>query len=339
MKLSDFSYHLPEELIAQHPSERRDACRLLCLDKSSGAVRHAMFPDILDYMQKGDCLILNDSRVIPARLFAVKRPTGALIEVFLLRPSSDPNVWECLVKPGRKAGIGVKMDIEDVACEVIDVTEEGNRFIRFTCEGDVTERLKQLGETPLPPYIHEKLEDPERYQTVYARYDGSVAAPTAGLHFTENLLQKVREKGVEIGFVTLHVGLGTFRPVKVEDPTTHKMHTEHYILPERTAQLVNDTKARGGRVIAVGTTSVRVLETAGQQLPLRGSAGETDIFIYPGFEFRVIDRLITNFHLPESTLVMLVSSLAGREHVLNAYREAVQEKYRFFSFGDAMMIY
>ena len=241
MKLSDFSYDLPEDLIAQHPSERRDACRLLCLDKSSGDIRHAMFPDILDYMQKGDCLILNDSRVIPARLFAVKRPTGALIEVFLLRPTADPHVWECLVKPGRKAGVGVKMDLDDVACEVIDVAEDGNRLIRFTYDGDVTERLKQLGETPLPPYIHEKLKDPERYQTVYARYDGSVAAPTAGLHFTEELLQKVREKGVEIGFVTLHVGLGTFRPVKVEDPTTHKMHTEHYILPERTAQLVNET--------------------------------------------------------------------------------------------------
>ncbi len=339
MKLSDFSYDLPEDLIAQHPSERRDACRLLCLDKSSGDIRHAMFPDILDYMQKGDCLILNDSRVIPARLFAVKRPTGALIEVFLLRPTADPHVWECLVKPGRKAGVGVKMDLDDVACEVIDVAEDGNRLIRFTYDGDVTERLKQLGETPLPPYIHEKLKDPERYQTVYARYDGSVAAPTAGLHFTEELLQKVREKGVEIGFVTLHVGLGTFRPVKVEDPTTHKMHTEHYILPERTAQLVNETKARGGKVIAVGTTSVRVLETAGRQMPLREYAGETDIFIYPGFEFHVIDRLITNFHLPESTLVMLVSALAGREHILSAYREAVREKYRFFSFGDAMMIY
>lgn len=339
MKLSDFSYDLPEDLIAQHPSERRDACRLLCLDKSSGDIRHAMFPDILDYMQKGDCLILNDSRVIPARLFAVKRPTGALIEVFLLRPTADPHVWECLVKPGRKAGVGVKMDLDDVACEVIDVAEDGNRLIRFTYDGDVTERLKQLGETPLPPYIHEKLKDPERYQTVYARYDGSVAAPTAGLHFTEELLQKVREKGVEIGFVTLHVGLGTFRPVKVEDPTTHKMHTEHYILPERTAQLVNETKARGGKVIAVGTTSVRVLETSGRQMPLRECAGETDIFIYPGFEFHVIDRLITNFHLPESTLVMLVSALAGREHILSAYREAVREKYRFFSFGDAMMIY
>ena len=339
MKLSDFSYDLPEDLIAQHPSERRDACRLLCLDKSSGDIRHAMFPDILDYMQKGDCLILNDSRVIPARLFAVKRPTGALIEVFLLRPTADPHVWECLVKPGRKAGVGVKMDLDDVACEVVDVAEDGNRLIRFTYDGDVTERLKQLGETPLPPYIHEKLKDPERYQTVYARYDGSVAAPTAGLHFTEELLQKVREKGVEIGFVTLHVGLGTFRPVKVEDPTTHKMHTEHYILPERTAQLVNETKARGGKVIAVGTTSVRVLETAGRQMPLRECAGETDIFIYPGFEFHVIDRLITNFHLPESTLVMLVSALAGREHILSAYQEAVREKYRFFSFGDAMMIY
>lgn len=339
MKLSDFSYDLPEDLIAQHPSERRDACRLLCLDKSSGDIRHAMFPDILDYMQKGDCLILNDSRVIPARLFAVKRPTGALIEVFLLRPTADPHVWECLVKPGRKAGVGVKMDLDDVACEVIDVAEDGNRLIRFTYDGDVTERLKQLGETPLPPYIHEKLKDPKRYQTVYARYDGSVAAPTAGLHFTEELLQKVREKGVEIGFVTLHVGLGTFRPVKVEDPTTHKMHTEHYILPERTAQLVNETKARGGKVIAVGTTSVRVLETSGRQMPLRECAGETDIFIYPGFEFHVIDRLITNFHLPESTLVMLVSALAGREHILSAYREAVREKYRFFSFGDAMMIY
>lgn len=339
MRLSDFYYDLPQELIAQKPLDRRDGSRLLCLNRQTHEMAHRHFSDILEYFNEGDCLVLNDSRVIPARLYAVRRDTGAIIEVFLLRPTGGADVWECLCKPGKKTKIGTVLDIDDVQCEVLDIAEDGNRTIRFTYDGDVTERLKQLGEMPLPPYIHEKLADANRYQTVYAKYDGSVAAPTAGLHFTEELLEKIREKGVEIGYVTLHVGLGTFRPVKVDDPTKHKMHSEYYILPQQTVDMINRTKARGGKVTAVGTTSVRVLETAGRSLPLKAQSGETDIFIYPGFEFHVIDRLITNFHLPESTLIMLVSALVDRETILAAYAEAVREKYRFFSFGDAMFIY
>jgi len=339
MRLSDYRYELPEELIAQHPAELRDGSRMMCMNRETGEISHRRFSDVTDFFEKGDVLVLNDSRVIPARLFAVRRGTGAVVEIFLLRPMSDSDVWECLVKPGKKAKKGTVLDIDDVVCTVLDVTEDGNRIIRFDYEGDVTERLKQLGEVPLPPYITEKLTDPERYQTVYAVHDGSVAAPTAGLHFTKEILEKLREKGVEIHYVTLHVGLGTFRPVKEEDPLKHKMHTERYILSESTAEAVNRAKAEGRRVTAVGTTSVRVLETAGRNMPLKPTAAETDIFIYEGFEFKVIDRLITNFHLPESTLIMLVSAFSTRENVLNAYEEAVREKYRFFSFGDSMFLY
>lgn len=339
MKLSDFSYELPEELIAQTPLQTRSASRLLALDRRTGAYRDRSFEDILEYFREGDCLIVNDSRVIPARLQA-KRPTGGSVEIFLLRPHGN-GLWECLVKPGRNAREGQTLLLGSVTATVSSVREDGNRMILFTVpEGDVTEALKSLGEVPLPPYIHEKLADSERYQTVYSKAEGSVAAPTAGLHFTPELLGALRDKGVNIASVTLHVGLGTFRPVKVEDPTTHKMHSEYYILPPETAELINRTKAEGGRVTAVGTTATRVLETAGRDgLPLCGQSGETDIFIYPGYEFKVIDRLITNFHLPESTLIMLVSAFSDRERVLAAYRHAVEERYRFFSFGDAMLLY
>lgn len=339
MKLSDFYYDLPEELIAQHPLEKRDESRLLCLNKESHEISHRHFRDILDYFEEGDCLILNDSKVIPARLFAKKRDTGSMVEVFLLRPMSTADTWECLCKPGKKAKVGTVLDIDDVECEVVAVAEDGNRTIKFNYDGDVTKRLKELGQVPLPPYIHEKLDNADRYQTVYAKYDGSVAAPTAGLHFTDDLLEQLRKKGVKIGYVTLHVGLGTFRPVKVDDPTQHKMHTEHYILTQETIDIINAAKAQGKKVTAVGTTSVRVLETAGRKLPLVPQAGETDIFIYPGFKFNVVDRLITNFHLPESTLIMLVSALVDRDTIISTYEEAVKEKYRFFSFGDAMFIY
>lgn len=339
MKLSDFSYELPEELIAQTPLQTRSASRLLALERKTGTYSDRSFEDILEYFREGDCLIVNDSRVIPARLQA-KRPTGGSVEIFLLRPHGN-GLWECLVKPGRNAREGQTLLLGNVTATVSSVREDGNRMILFTVpEGDVTEALKSLGEVPLPPYIHEKLADSERYQTVYSKAEGSVAAPTAGLHFTPELLGALRDKGVNIASVTLHVGLGTFRPVKVEDPTTHKMHSEYYILPPETAELINRTKAAGGRVTAVGTTATRVLETAGRDgLPLRAQSGETDIFIYPGYEFKVIDRLITNFHLPESTLIMLVSAFSDRERVLAAYRHAVEERYRFFSFGDAMFLY
>ena len=338
MKLSDFSYHLPEELIAQTPLTQRSASRLLVVDRATGEYHDRHFEDILDYFQPGDCLIANDSRVIPARLQA-KRPTGGAVEIFLLRPYGQDR-WECLVKPGRNAREGQVLLLGDLSATVESVTEEGNRVIAFSCErGDVTDKLKALGEVPLPPYIHEKLSDAERYQTVYSKAEGSVAAPTAGLHFTPELLEALKAKGVRIAYVTLHVGLGTFRPVKVEDPTTHKMHSEYYILPQETADLINETKAAGGRVTAVGTTATRVLETAGREgLPLQAKSGDTDIFIYPGFEFKVIDRLITNFHLPESTLIMLISAFSKREYILKAYEHAVEEKYRFFSFGDAMFL-
>ncbi|MBO5249046.1 MAG: tRNA preQ1(34) S-adenosylmethionine ribosyltransferase-isomerase QueA [Clostridia bacterium] len=339
MKLSDFSYALPEELIAQTPLPQRDASRLLIMDRATGAYRDGCFNDILDYFQPGDCLIANDSRVIPARLQA-KRPTGGGVEIFLLRPRAH-DCWECLVKPGRNAREGQTLLLGDLTATVREVLEDGNRVIAFSAPDgrDVTEALKTLGEVPLPPYIHEKLSDGERYQTVYSKAEGSVAAPTAGLHFTPALLEALQNKGVRVGYVTLHVGLGTFRPVKVEDPTTHKMHSEYYVLPQATADLINQTKAAGGKVTAVGTTATRVLETAGRNgLPLTAQSGDTDIFIYPGFEFQVIDRLITNFHLPESTLIMLVSAFSRRQFVLDAYRHAVEEKYRFFSFGDAMFL-
>ena len=340
MKTSDFYYDLPEELIAQTPVEPRDSSRMLVLDRNAGKIEHRHFYDILDYLNKGDCLILNDSRVLPARIYGVKEGTGANVEFLLLRHIEN-KTWEALAKPGKKARPGTRFVFGDgiMSCTVSDVTEEGNRILSFECEGSFYENLDRLGQMPLPPYIHEKLRDKERYQTVYSRELGSAAAPTAGLHFTKELLKKAAEKGIGIGFVTLHVGLGTFRPVKVDDVTKHHMHSEHYELPSETAELINRTKAEGGRVISVGTTSCRTLETvAAKEGRICASEGWTDIFIYPGFEFRVLDGLITNFHLPESTLIMLVSAFAGYDNVMNAYNVAVSEKYRFFSFGDAMII-
>lgn len=340
METKDFYYDLPKELIAQTPIEPRDASRLLVLDKETGGVSHHHFRDILDYLRPGDCLILNDSRVLPARIYGVKEGTGAVVE-FLLLTQKTQNVWEALAGPGRKAKIGSRFSFGDglLLGEVIDILPDGNRVVSFTCEGNFFAVLDQIGQMPLPPYITEKLENKERYQTVYSRELGSAAAPTAGLHFTPELLEQVREKGVGIGFVTLHVGLGTFRPVSVSDIADHKMHSEHYDLPQETADLINDTKAKGGRVISVGTTSCRTIESVMQKEGcMRASEGWTDIFIYPGYQFQVLDGLITNFHLPESTLIMLVSALAGRENVLRAYEIAVQEQYRFFSFGDAMLI-
>ena len=340
MKTSDFFYELPELLIAQTPIEPRDSSRMMCLDRKTGEVTHKHFYDIIDCLKEGDCLILNDSRVLPARIFGTKDGTGATVEFLLLRQIENKR-WETLVKPGKKAKQGTKFIFGDgiMSCTVADVTEDGNRIVDFECDGSIYEKLDILGQMPLPPYIHEKLKDKERYQTVYSRELGSAAAPTAGLHFTKELLEKVRAKGVKIGFVTLHVGLGTFRPVKVDDVTAHKMHSEHYELPEETAKLINETKKNGGRVIAVGTTSCRTLESvAAKEGSIKACEGWTDIFIYPGFEFKVLDGLITNFHLPESTLIMLVSAFAGYENVMNAYKIAVQEKYRFFSFGDSMII-
>ncbi len=345
MKLSDFTYYLPEELIAQTPIKERDKSRLLTIDKVTGEIEHKTFSDIIDYLNEGDCLVVNDSRVIPARLHAVRVDTEvenpAPVEIFLIRPHGG-NRWECIVKPGKKVKKGRKFRIDDLYFTVIDELETGNRVIEFEYNGDVYDRLKQLGEVPLPPYIKEKLDDPERYQTVYSKAEGSVAAPTAGLHFTPELLEKIKAKGIKVVSVTLHVGIGTFRPVKVDVIEEHKMHSEYYILPQATAEVINQTKKDGGKVIAVGTTACRVLETAGRDAkgsPLTECCGETDIFIYPGFKFTVIDNLITNFHLPESTLLMLVSALAGRENMLNAYNEAVKERYRFFSFGDACFIH
>lgn len=340
IKTSDFYFELPQELIAQDPLEDRSSSRLLVLDQKTGAVSHQHFRDILDHISPGDCLVLNDTKVIPARLLGIKEDTGAAIEVLLLK-RKEKDLWEALVRPGKKLRPGARVSFGDglLKGEIMDVLEEGNRLIRFTYTGIFEEVLDQLGEMPLPPYITHKLEDRSRYQTVYARHDGSAAAPTAGLHFTRELLQKAQEKGIAIAYVTLHVGLGTFRPVKEENILNHHMHSEYYEISEESAQCINQTKANGGRVICVGTTSCRTIESAaneqGQVIP--GSA-DTEIFIYPGYQFRVLDGLITNFHLPESTLVMLVSALAGREQVLNAYREAVEERYRFFSFGDAMLI-
>lgn len=340
MKTSDFYYDLPEELIAQEPVENRSDSRLMCLDKATGKTEHKHFYDIVDMLREGDCLVLNDTKVIPARLYGVRTDTGGAIEFLLLnRRSADE--WEVILKPGRRAKVGARFIFGDeLEAEVLSIEEGGTRIVKFSYEGIFEEVLDRLGEMPLPPYITKKLEDKSRYQTVYAKNSGSAAAPTAGLHFTPELLEKIKAKGVQIHFVTLHVGLGTFRPVKVDDINEHQMHSEFYILPEATAQAVNRTKASGGRVVSVGTTATRVLETAGQNgLPLSASSGWTDIFIYPGKKFNVIDALITNFHLPESTLIMLVSALAGRENVLAAYEEAVKERYRFFSFGDACYIY
>lgn len=340
MKRQDFYFDLPEELIAQDPLEDRSSSRLLVLDKETGETSHHIFKEIVDYLNPGDCLVINDTKVIPARLIGAREGTGAKIEVLLLKRKEN-NVWETLVKPGKKARPGTRIVFGEglLVGEVIDVVEEGNRLIKFEYEGIFEEILDQLGEMPLPPYITHKLKDKNRYQTVYAKNEGSAAAPTAGLHFTKELLEKVKEKGVNIAHVTLHVGLGTFRPVKVDDVESHHMHSEFYIVEEDQAKLINDTKKAGKRVISVGTTSCRTLESAtGEDGILRSGSGWTEIFIYPGYKFKMIDGLITNFHLPESTLLMLVSALAGKENIMRAYETAVQERYRFFSFGDAMII-
>lgn len=340
LKKSDFYFDLPQELIAQDPLEDRSASRLLVLNRETGAVEHHTFKEITNYLQPGDCLVLNNTKVIPARLLGVKEDTGAAIEVLLLK-RRDSDVWETLVKPGKKARPGAKIVFGDgcLRAEVLEVVEEGNRLIRFDYEGIFEEVLDRLGEMPLPPYITHKLQDKNRYQTVYAKYEGSAAAPTAGLHFTEELLAQIEKMGVHIAYVTLHVGLGTFRPVKADNILEHHMHSEHYEVTPETAEMINRTKESGGRVICVGTTSCRTVESAADENGrVQPGCGDTEIFIYPGYRFKVLDCLITNFHLPESTLVMLVSALAGRENVLSAYREAVEERYRFFSFGDAMLI-
>lgn len=340
IKKSDFYFDLPEELIAQDPLKDRSSSRLLLLHKESGVTEHHIFRDILDYLEAGDCLVLNDTKVIPARLMGVKADTGAAIEVLLLK-RKEKDIWETLVKPGKKAKPGTKISFGDglLTGEVLEVVEEGNRLIRFSYEGIFEEALDKLGEMPLPPYITHKLQDKSRYQTVYARYEGSAAAPTAGLHFTKELLERLTEKGVETACVTLHVGLGTFRPVKAENVLEHHMHSEYYQVTKEAADKINQAKKNGKRVICVGTTSCRTVESAADENGmLHECCGNTEIFIYPGYKFKVLDALITNFHLPESTLVMLVSALAGRENVLRAYEEAVREKYRFFSFGDAMFI-
>lgn len=340
MKTSDFYYDLPEELIAQDPLADRSASRLLHLDRETGEIQHTDFKHITRYLNPGDCLVINDTKVIPARLYGSKVGTDAGIEILLLKRKGD-NVWETLVKPGKKAKPGTVISFGDglLTGEVIDVVEEGNRLIRFHYEGIFEEILDKLGEMPLPPYITHKLEDKNRYQTVYAKNEGSAAAPTAGLHFTEELLEEIRRMGVNIAHVTLHVGLGTFRPVKVDDVEKHHMHSEFYVVEEDQAKLINDTKKNGGRIISVGTTSCRTLESAADEDGnLQAKSGWTEIFIYPGYQFKIIDGLITNFHLPESTLLMLVSALAGKENIMKAYEEAVRERYRFFSFGDAMLI-
>lgn len=340
MNVKDYDYDLPEELIAQDPLEDRSSSRLMVLDRQTGDVEHRHFTDILEYLHPGDCLVINNTKVIPARLFGVKEDTQAKIEVLLLKRKEN-DIWETLVKPGKKAKPGTKLVFGDglLTAEVVDVVEEGNRLIQFHYDGIFEEILDQLGQMPLPPYITHQLKDKNRYQTVYAKYDGSAAAPTAGLHFTKELLQKVKDMGVDIAEVTLHVGLGTFRPVKVENVLDHHMHSEFYMVPQEAADKINRAKESGHRVIAVGTTSTRTLEAAADENGrLHETSGWTEIFIYPGYQFKVIDALITNFHLPQSTLVMLVSALAGREHVLHAYEIAVKERYRFFSFGDAMLI-
>ena len=340
MKRQDFYYELPEELIAQDPLEDRSSSRLLVLDKESGAVSHHVFKDVIDYLNEGDCLVINDTKVLPARLIGAKVGTDAKIEVLLFKRKEN-NIWETLVKPGKKAKIGTKISFGDglLMGEVVDIVEEGNRLIQFTYEGIFEEILDRLGQMPLPPYITHHLEDKNRYQTVYAEHTGSAAAPTAGLHFTPELLEKIEKKGVDIARVTLHVGLGTFRPVKVDEITDHHMHSEFFQIEEEAATKINRAKDAGKKVICVGTTSCRTVESAADETGhLKACSGWTEIFIYPGYQFKVLDSLITNFHLPESTLVMLVSALAGREHVLAAYEEAVKERYRFFSFGDAMLI-
>ncbi len=341
LKKKDFYFDLPKELIAQDPLEDRASSRLLVLDKDTGAVSHHVFREVADYLRPGDCLVLNDTKVIPARLLGQREGTGAHVEVLLLK-RLESDVWEALVRPGKKCRPGTGLTFGDglLKAQVLETGEEGSRLIRFFYEGIFEEVLDRLGEMPLPPYITHKLEDKNRYQTVYAKYEGSAAAPTAGLHFTQELLEQIREKGVEIVSVTLHVGLGTFRPVKEENVLDHHMHSEHYQVSLEAAEKINRAREAGGRIICVGTTSCRTLESAAdEEGKVRPGSGDTDIFIYPGYRFKVLDALITNFHLPESTLVMLVSALAGREQVLEAYEEAVRERYRFFSFGDAMFIY
>ena len=340
MKTDDFDFYLPEELIAQTPLEKRDSSRLLVLDKKTGDISHRHFTDIVDYLQKGDTLVLNDTKVIPARLYGVKEETNAAIEVLLLKDEGN-NIWECLTRPAKRIKVGTVISFGNgkLKARCTSVLDEGIRKFKLEYKGILYEVLDELGEMPLPPYIHEKLKDKDRYQTVYAKNIGSAAAPTAGLHFTDDLLKKIKNKGVNIAYITLHVGLGTFRPVSVTDVTKHKMHSEYYVMSEDVAKLLNDTRKNGHKIIAVGTTSTRTLETI---MSLYGTfkscSGWTDIFIYPGYEFKAIDYLITNFHLPKSTLVMLVSALAGKDNIMKAYNEAVKEKYRFFSFGDSMFI-
>lgn len=340
MLLSDYDYYLPEELIAQDPLEKRSDSRMMVLDRETGEFTHKHFYDLLDYLEEGDCLVINNTKVIPARLFGARENTGGKVELLLLNRKTDTD-WETLVKPGKKARVGDVIEFGEglLKAEVIDVLPDGNRIVRFHFEGIFEEILDKLGEMPIPPYIHHQLKERERYNTVYAKYDGSAAAPTAGLHFTQELLQKVKDKGVDIAEVTLHVGLGTFRPVKEENVLEHEMHSEYYQVTEEAAEKINKAKRNGHRVFSVGTTSTRTIETVAEaDGTMKAASGWTQIFIYPGYKFKVIDGLITNFHLPKSTLIMLVSALAGREHVLNAYEEAVREKYRFFSFGDAMLL-
>ena len=340
MKTSDFDYDLPSELIAQTPAERRDASRLLCLDRATGAFSHHHFYDLPDFLRTGDCLILNNSRVLPARLLGQRLPGGGACEVLLLIDRGD-NVWECIVRPGKHLRTGAKLAFGagELTAEVTEVLPDGNRLVKFSYEGIFLEVLERLGKMPLPPYIKAELQDRERYQTVYSKVNGSAAAPTAGLHFTPELLKQIEAKGVKLGYVTLHVGLGTFRPVKEDEVEAHEMHSEYCVIPEETATLINETRANSGRVICVGTTSCRTIESwAGEDGTMKPGAGWTSIYIYPGYRFKVMDGLITNFHLPQSTLLMLVSAFAGREHVLAAYEAAVAERYRFFSFGDAMFI-
>lgn len=341
MKTSDFFYELPENLIAKTPIEPRNASRLMILHKKTGELEHRIFKDLGEYLRPGDCLVLNDTRVIPARIYGVKEGTGAVVE-FLLVSQKENDVWECLCKPGKRAKIGTKFSFGEgkLIGEIIDINEDdGNRFVKFSCDGSIYAVLDEIGAMPLPPYIKEKLKDKERYQTVYSKELGSAAAPTAGLHFTPEMLDEIRKSGVKTAYVTLHVGLGTFRPVKVDDVTKHKMHTEHYIMPQKTADMINETKKNGGRVICVGTTSCRTVESvATKNGCVCADEDDTSIFIYPGYEFKCMDALITNFHLPESTLIMLVSAFAGFDNIMNAYNTAVAEKYRFFSFGDAMFI-
>lgn len=341
MKVSDFNYNLPEELIAQTPIQKRDESRLMVLDKTNKTIEHKVFKDILDYLKPGDCLVRNNTKVIPARLYGIKEDTGVNVE-FLLLNRIEGDIWEVMVHPGRRLKKGAKVTFGDglLKAEILEQMENGNRKVRFEYKGIFNEILDQIGLMPLPPYIKERLKDKDRYQTVYAKYEGSAAAPTAGLHFTDELLEKIKEKGVEIANVTLHVGIGTFRPVKVENIEDHDMHSEHYYIKQEDADKINNARKNGGRIISVGTTSCRVLESVADENGfVKEMEGDTSIFIYPGYKFKCIDCLITNFHLPESTLIMLVSTLAGKDFVMSAYEEAVKEKYRFFSFGDAMFIY